>query len=67
MNHITSALHNTLKNLFETHGNIELIIAYSGGIDSQVLLHALVQLKQKKLISNEITVCHVNHGLSDNA
>lgn len=67
MNHITSTLHNTLKNLFETHGNIELIIAYSGGIDSQVLLHALVQLKQKKLISNEITVCHVNHGLSDNA
>lgn len=67
MNHITSALHNTLKNLFETYGNIELIIAYSGGIDSQVLLHALVQLKQKKLISNEITVCHVNHGLSDNA
>jgi tRNA(Ile)-lysidine synthase len=67
MNHITSTLHNTLKNLFETHGNIEFIIAYSGGIDSQVLLHALVQLKQKKLISNEITVCHVNHGLSDNA
>ena len=67
MNHITSALHHSLKNLFEVHGNIELIIAYSGGIDSQVLLHALVQLKQKKLISNKITVCHVNHGLSDNA
>jgi len=67
MNHITSTLHHSLKNLFEAHENIELIIAYSGGIDSQVLLHALVQLKQKKLISNKITVCHVNHGLSDNA
>ena len=67
MNIITSALQNTLKTLFETHGNIELIIAYSGGIDSQVLLHALVQLKQNKLINNEITVCHVNHGLSGNA
>ncbi len=67
MNIITSTLQNTLKTLFETHGNIELIIAYSGGVDSQVLLHALVQLKQNKLISNEITVCHVNHGLSDNA
>ncbi len=67
MNKLTSTILNTLKPLFELHGNIELIIAYSGGIDSQVLLHALVQLKQNKLISNEITVCHVNHGLSDNA
>ena len=67
MNIITSALQNTLKTLFETHGNIELIVAYSGGIDSQVLLHALVQLKQNKIINNEITVCHVNHGLSGNA
>jgi len=67
MNNITTTLHNTLKPLIDTHGNIELIIAYSGGIDSQVLLHALTQLKQNKHICNEITVCHVNHGLSKNA
>ncbi|MCJ8295747.1 MAG: tRNA lysidine(34) synthetase TilS [Colwellia sp.] len=67
MHNIITTLHNTLKNLFNIHGNIELVIAYSGGIDSQVLLHALVQLQQKKLINNDITVCHVNHGLSDNA
>ena len=67
MDNITTALHNTLKELFETHGNLELIIAYSGGIDSQVLLHAATQLQQKKLINNAITVCHVNHGLSENA
>jgi len=67
MNKLTSTLYNTLKPLFDTHGNIELIIAYSGGIDSQVLLHALTQLKQNKQICNEITVCHVNHGLSKNA
>ena len=67
MHNITIAIHNTLKNLFDIHGDIELVIAYSGGIDSQVLLHVLAQLKQNNFISNEITVCHVNHGLSDNA
>jgi len=67
MNNVTSALQHTLNSLVELDDNIELIIAYSGGVDSQVLLHALTQLKQKKLINNNITVCHVNHGLSDNA
>ncbi|PKG81202.1 tRNA lysidine(34) synthetase TilS [Colwellia sp. 75C3] len=67
MNKLTSTLLNTLKPIFELHGNIELIVAYSGGIDSQVLLHALTQLKKNQLISNKITVCHVNHGLSKNA
>ena len=67
MNKLTSALHNTLKVLFKPDENIELIVAYSGGIDSQVLLHALMQLKKNQLISNKITVCHVNHGLSQNA
>ncbi|WP_019029896.1 tRNA lysidine(34) synthetase TilS [Colwellia piezophila] len=67
MNKITSSLHSTIKSLSNTHGDIELIVAYSGGIDSQVLLHALAHLKQKKIINNKITVCHVNHGLSDNA
>jgi tRNA(Ile)-lysidine synthase len=44
-----------------------LVIAYSGGVDSQVLLHALAKLKHAKKIPNIITVCHVNHGLSENA
>ena len=44
-----------------------LVIAYSGGVDSQVLLHALANLKHAKKFSNLITVCHVNHGLSENA
>jgi len=46
---------------------IPLVIAYSGGVDSQVLLHALAKLKHAKNIPNIITVCHVNHGLSENA
>jgi tRNA(Ile)-lysidine synthase len=67
MQNIILTLHNTLKPLLESHERIELILAYSGGIDSQVLLHALTHLYQQKLISNQITVCHVNHGLSENA
>jgi len=47
--------------------NSDIIIAYSGGVDSQVLLHALVKLKHAKAIQNPLVVCHVNHGLSDNA
>jgi tRNA(Ile)-lysidine synthase len=44
-----------------------LVVAYSGGVDSQVLLHLLVKLKTSNQISNEISVVHVHHGLSDNA
>lgn len=44
-----------------------VVIAYSGGVDSQVVLHALAKLKQQAIITNPITVCHVNHGLSENA
>jgi tRNA(Ile)-lysidine synthase len=67
MHKIVSPLQNAIRKSLEKHNNIELIVAYSGGVDSQVLLHALVQLKQNNIIRNAITVCHVNHGLSDNA
>lgn len=39
-----------------------LWIAYSGGVDSHVLLHALASLSQRKL-----RALHINHGLSPNA
>jgi len=67
MNSIESALANALSQ----YSKMPLVIAYSGGVDSQVLLHALVSIKQKKstlcAIPQTITVCHVNHGLSVNA
>lgn len=37
-------------------------IAYSGGCDSHVLLHTLVQLRSE--ISSVIKAIHINHGLS---
>ena len=39
-----------------------LWVAYSGGCDSHVLLHALVAIRSQ--ISPEIKAIHINHGLS---
>lgn len=63
MNTIESAL----VKCFNSAPDKKIIIAYSGGVDSQVLLVALAALKQRKQLSNNIVVCHVNHGLSPNA
>ncbi|WP_143872274.1 tRNA lysidine(34) synthetase TilS [Catenovulum sediminis] len=42
-----------------------LTLALSGGLDSCVLLHQLVELRRK--ISFKLAAIHVNHNLSDNA
>ncbi len=41
------------------------LIAYSGGLDSSVLLHALVQLRGE--LAGSIRAVHVNHGLHPDA
>ena len=41
------------------------MIAFSGGLDSCVLLHAIVQAK--KTLDFDFKVMHVHHGLSPNA
>lgn len=40
-------------------------VAYSGGVDSHVLLHALAQLR--KHCAFELRAVHIHHGLSPNA
>ena len=44
----------------------QLVLAYSGGLDSHVLLHLLAQFKQANP-QHEYLAVHVHHGLSQNA
>lgn len=62
-----TVIESALIGAIRKHPQTPLVIAYSGGVDSQVLLHALAKLKHANKIPNRITVCHVNHGLSANA
>ena len=65
----------TLYSFFKRYPERPIVIAYSGGIDSQVLLHALAHLKYldskeqplSQSLNQSITVCHINHGLSPQA
>lgn len=45
--------------------NPKLLLAYSGGLDSNVLLHLLVQVN--KTLPFQLRALHVHHGLSVNA
>lgn len=45
--------------------NKPVVVAYSGGVDSQVLLHCLAQIKE--FLVAPVHAVHVNHGLSENA
>jgi len=62
-----SLIQTNLSQFFKTFPERPIVVAYSGGIDSQVLLHALSQLKLQNLLANDLSVCHINHGLSCNA
>ncbi|WP_394221887.1 tRNA lysidine(34) synthetase TilS [Alteromonas gracilis] len=42
-----------------------LVVAYSGGVDSSVLLQAVIAFREQ--FGNPIHAVHVHHGLSDNA
>ncbi|WP_340679604.1 tRNA lysidine(34) synthetase TilS [Paraglaciecola sp.] len=44
-----------------------IVVAYSGGVDSHVLLHCLHTLRAQGLISNPLSAIHIHHGLSPNA
>lgn len=48
-------------------GYSKLLVGYSGGVDSSVLLHALVQLRAHSRPDLMIRAIHIHHGLSPHA
>lgn len=61
---LVSYLHEQLKSYLLKEQQ-ELVVAYSGGVDSHVLLHALATLRQQHHFG--LSAIHIHHGLSDNA
>lgn len=58
-----SLVNNVLKSELDRLSSVKRIwVAYSGGVDSHVLLHALIQLQPK--YGFEVRAIHVNHGLN---
>ncbi len=60
---IIGVLENIIPKYINNHK--KWIVAYSGGVDSHVLLHALCAIKDK--YSLEIKAIHVDHNLSPNS
>ena len=58
-------LERILRSGFDLGWHQDLFVALSGGLDSTVLLHALVGIDSVQ--NSRITVLHVNHGLNENA
>lgn len=54
-----------IENFTQTHQNQHIAVGLSGGIDSVVLLHLLLQAQHKHCLN--ISAIHVHHGLSQHA
>ena len=54
-----------LENLKQDNGGLEILLGFSGGLDSSVLLHLLIQMQAK--LHFKLKAIHVNHGLSSSA
>lgn len=67
MSNIVERISNTVNRLLTdvSSSSIHLTVAYSGGVDSSLLLHALADYRDNHGIT--LSAVHVHHGLSANA
>lgn len=54
------------NSLLDDESSLSILVGYSGGMDSQVLLHIFSRLR-KKMPGLTVRAIHINHGLSPNA
>lgn len=47
------------------HADSLLVVGFSGGLDSSVLLHGLVQLQRESLLMARLHAVYIDHGLQD--
>jgi len=71
MNQVQAALSDSIKQLNlrvseSSSAKPSILVAFSGGLDSRVLLHEIYQAYQSGLLAS-VRVAHVNHGLQKEA
>ncbi|EMN4128908.1 MULTISPECIES: tRNA lysidine(34) synthetase TilS [Providencia] len=57
-----------IEHVFNKIGNYsKILVGFSGGVDSTVLLHALYQIKKHQQPFLEVRAIHIHHGLNSKA
>lgn len=64
---ISHKIQTTVQSSIQNHEPLNLLIAFSGGVDSTVLLHSLYCLKQHSHPNLNLTAIYIHHGISQNA
>ncbi|GGO72129.1 tRNA lysidine(34) synthetase TilS [Bowmanella pacifica] len=63
---MSDKLYSCFKSSLSLHTNQQVVVAYSGGLDSSVLLHLAARLRAE-LPQLDVGAVHIHHGLSPNA